>query len=120
MLHEVSWLTARPDTLGGLLITIQMSICSGGWNKKIIPNTFAEILQRCLKFGWANEGQANLIKYDVVQILVYMSEAGILSSSFDKEQIEWFQEEVKRYQSGLEPDDSLKNATLGFSEPEGT
>lgn len=118
MLHDVRWLTAKPETLLALLSTIQMLIVYGGWNRNLIPNTFAEILQRCLRFGWANEGRADLIKYDAVQILVYMSEAGILSSSFNKEQIKWFQDELKRYQSHLKPDDLLKNATLDFSETE--
>lgn len=118
MLYDVRWLTAQPDTLGGLLSTIQMLIWSGGWNKNLVPNTFAEILQRCLRFGWANEARSDLIKYHAVQTLIYMSKAGILSSSFDKEQIKWFQDEVKRYQSGLKPDDLLKNVTLDFSETE--
>jgi|GEM_PF-6317424 len=118
MLHDVRWLTAKPETLGGLLSTIQMLIWTGGWNKNLVPNTFAEILQRCLRFGWVDEGRADLIKYDAVQILIYMSKAGILSSSFDKEQIKWFQDEVKRYQSGLKPNDLLKNVTLDFSETE--
>lgn len=116
MLQDVRWLTAQPNTLAGLLGTIQMLIWSGGWNERIVPKSFAEILQRCLKFGGVSEGQANLIQYDAVQILVYMSKAGILSSSFDKEQIKWFQDEVKRYQSCLKPDDSLKTVTLDFSE----
>jgi hypothetical protein len=47
-----------------------------------------------------------------------MSEAGILSSSFDKEQIKWFEDEVKRYQSGLKADDLLKNIAIDFFEPE--
>lgn len=115
MLQDVRWLTARPETLLALLSTIQMLTMSGRWNNSLVPKSFAEILQRCLRYGWADETRAALIQYDAVQILVYMSKAGILSSSFDEEQIKWFQEEIKRYQSGLKPDDSLKNATLDIS-----
>jgi hypothetical protein len=118
MLQDVRWLTAQPHTLGGLLSTIQMLIWSGGWNKNLVPNTFAEILQRCLRFGWANEAGSDFIQRGAVEILIYMSKAKILSSSFDKEQIKWFQDEVKRYQAHLKPDDSLKNITLDFSEAE--
>lgn len=120
MLQEVRWLTAQPDTLTGLLGTIQMLVWSGGWNKGIVPNTFAEILQRCLKFGWINEARADWIQREAVEILVYMSKAGILSSNFDKDQIRWFQDEVKRYQSGLKPDDLLKNVNLDFFETKGS
>ncbi len=118
MLQDVRWLTARPETLLALLSTIQMLIWSGGWNKNLVPNTFAEILQRCLSYGWANEARASLLQYDAVQILVYMSKTGILSSSFDEQQIKWFQDEVKRYQNQLKPDDLLKNVTLDSSKPE--
>lgn len=117
MLHDIRWLTARPDTLGGLLSTIQMLIWTGEWNKSLVPNTFAEILERCLKFGWANEGQANLIRYEAVQTLVYLSKAGLLTSQFSKDQITWFQNEIERYQSDLAPGDPLKTITLDFSEP---
>lgn len=116
MLQDVRWLTARPETLLALLSTIQMLILSGGWNKNLVPNTFAEILQRCLRYGWANETRADLIQYDALQILVYMSESETLSDCFKKEQIKWFQDEVKRYQSSLKADDLLKNVVLNFSD----
>ena len=119
MLRDARWLTARPDTLTGLLNTIGMLIWSGGWNKSLVPETFAEILERCLKFGWPNEAQANLVRYQAFQILVYLSEAGMLTSQFNQDQITWFQKEVERYQAGLAPDDSLKSFTFNLAEPEG-
>ena len=119
MLRDVRWLTARPDTLAGLLNTIGMLIWSQGWNKSLVPETFAEILERCLKFGWAKEGQANLIRYQAVQIVVYLAQAGMLTGQFSQAQIIWFQREVESYQSGLAADDSLKSFTFNFAEPEG-
>ncbi len=60
------------------------------------------------------------MKRDAVEILIDMSKAGILSSSFDIDQIKWFEDEVKHYQSHLKPDDSLKTVEFDFSELEGS
>lgn len=112
MLNEVRWITAQPSSLSTLLNTLQMLIWSGKWNNEIVPDNFAEILQRCLKFGWVNEGHVYFIQHGTVGLLRDMFKAGILQSSFNKEQIKWFQDEVRRYQSHLEDNDSLKTITL--------
>lgn len=94
MLEDVRWLAAQPDILGGLLNTIQMLIRSGGWNKSIIPNIFGEILQRCLKFGWMQEGKAQMLQINALELLNAMCEKNIIESNFDAGQIKWLRDEA--------------------------
>lgn len=96
MAEKIRWLTVNPDTLMGVFNAITTQVWHGFWNERKFPPTLFAMLERCLRFGWMNEGKAQHMQIEVLTLLNMMCEKNIIGSNFDEVQIKWLRNEAHR------------------------
>lgn len=96
MAERVRWLVVNPETLLGIFNVITTQVWRGFWNERKFPPTLYAMLERCLRFGWMNEGKAQHMQIETLTLLNMMCEKNIIGSNFDEVQINWLRDEAHR------------------------
>lgn len=93
---RIRWMAVEPETLLSVFNAIRIQVWRGFWNERKFPPTLYAMLERCLRFGWMNEGKAQHMQIEVLSLLNMMCEKDIIESNFDEAQINWLRDEAHR------------------------